>query len=188
MIYTDGLSVTAMAKNLGVSRAYVRQLVDNGSFILDEHKKLSLSACKKFREDQKAKKETATTTKAKTKAEQFLKDIANVMPEDFKNVYDAWIKQIKSDPIEVLNAAKAYLTVLQVKAEKIKLDELEGRLYSVERINADAEKVGAMVRSKLITIPARVATVCEGRTARDIEEIIEDEINNALDEMQKLFV
>lgn len=188
MIYTDGLSVTAMAKNLGLSRAYVRQFVDKGIFILDEHKKLSLSQCKKAWAEHQGQAETASKTKAKTKAEQFLKDIANVMPEDFKNVYDAWIKQIKSDPIEVLNAAKAYLTVLQVKAEKIKLDELEGRLYSVERINADAEKVGAMVRSKLITIPARVATVCEGRTARDIEEIIEDEINNALDEMQKLFV
>ncbi len=188
MIYTDGLSVTAMAKNMGVSRAYMRQLVDKGIFVLDEHKKLSLSECKKYWAEHKAKQETATKAKAQVKAEQYLKDVANVMPEDFKKVYDDWIKQIKSDPIEVLNAAKAYLTVLQVKAEKLKLDELEGRLFSIERINADAEKIGAMVRSKLITIPARVATVCEGRTARDIEEIIEDEINNALDEMQKLYV
>ncbi len=188
MIYPDGISVTALAKNLGISRVHARRFVDNGTFVLDDHKKASLSQCKKIWEERQAQMDTSNKTKATKKAEQLLKDVANVMPDDFKKVYNTWIGQIKNDPIEVLNAAKAYLTVLQVKAEKIKLDELEGRLYSVERINADAEKVGAMVRSKLITIPARVATVCEGRTARDIEEIIEDEINNALDEMQKLFV
>lgn len=70
----------------------------------------------------------------------------------------------------------------------MKVDEMEKRLIPIERINHDAEEIGTLIRSKLITIPSRVATVCEGRTARDIEEIIDIEINKALEELQKLFV
>ncbi|MDD6318809.1 MAG: hypothetical protein PUA61_08170 [Succinatimonas hippei] len=188
MIYTDGISVSAMAKNLGISRAYVRQLIDKGVFKLDEHKKLSVSQCKQAWSEHQEQAQNDTKIKARTKAEQLLKDVANVMPDDFKEVYKSWISQIKSDPIEVLNAAKAYLTVLQVKAEKIKLDELEKRVFTIEQINADAEKVGTAIRAKLTTLPGRVSTMCEGRNARDIEEIITNEINTALEELQTLFV
>lgn len=70
----------------------------------------------------------------------------------------------------------------------MKVDEIEKRLIPIERINYDAEEFVTLIRSKLITIPSRVATVCEGCTARDIEEIIDIEINKALEELQKLFV
>ena len=87
-----------------------------------------------------------------------------------------------------LNSAKAYYTAVLAKEEKIKLDALERSLIPVEEVDADAEKVGNLIRSKLTTLPSRVSTMCEGRTARDIEEILSDEINNALEELHELFI
>lgn len=188
MSFADGQNPTALAKILGVSRAQVRLLVEKGIFKTDENKRISVSAAKqaytKYQEGL-SKKESS---KSKAAAVKLLNAAAQDLPDDFKGVYQRWMNSVEADPIAVLNAAKAYLTALQAKTEKLKLDELEGRLYSIERINADAEKAGGLVRSKLITIPARVATLCEGRTARDIEEIITDEINKALEDMQCLFV
>ena len=76
----------------------------------------------------------------------------------------------------------------QLMEQKMKVDEMEKRLIPVERVNHDAEEIGTLIRGKLITIPSRVATICEGRTARDIEEIIDEEINKTLEELQKLFL
>ncbi|WP_295353008.1 hypothetical protein [uncultured Succinivibrio sp.] len=130
---------------------------------------------------------------AKTKSRQnALKQIDKIQSiiedkEEFEKVFKEWISQIEDDPIAVMNSAKAYLTALQTKEQKMKVDEAEKRLIPIERIHHDAEEAAALVRSKLITIPSRVATICEGRSARDIEEIIEDEINSSLAELQKLY-
>ena len=115
-------------------------------------------------------------------------DLNSKNSQDFKKLLTSWLEGIDSNPGQVLNSAKAYLTALQVQEQKMKVDEMEKRLIPIERINHDAEEIGTLIRSKLITIPSRVATVCEGRTARDIEEIIDIEINKALEELQKLFV
>lgn len=187
---SDSVSQMALAKNLSVSRIEVRRLTEKGIFVADEHKRFNLAECKQAYEDY-------LKTVDESKRNKLRKDALNVLDklptdpdasDDFKEVYQRWISQVDVDPIGVLNASKAYLTALQAKEQKLKLDELEGRLYSVDRINADAERAGELVRSKLITIPSRVATMCEGRTARDIEEIITDEINKALEEMRRLFV
>jgi hypothetical protein len=37
-----------------------------------------------------------------------------------------------------------------------------------------------------MAIPPRVSSMCEGRIARDIEEIISDAINDALKDLQKV--
>ena len=46
MVYTDTISQQKLADTLGISRIQVRRFVENGTFILDEHKKLSLSQAK----------------------------------------------------------------------------------------------------------------------------------------------
>ena len=46
MIYTDTISQQKLADTLGISRVEVRRLTEKGIFILDEHKKLSMSQAK----------------------------------------------------------------------------------------------------------------------------------------------
>lgn len=190
MTFSDGVTQLALAKNLGVSRAQVRTLIDKGIFKTDEAKRVSLSAAvEAYKQYQKNidQNKRSKSRKAATKLIDEIKSSVDV-GDDFESTYKNWLSQIENNPIAVLNAAKAYMTAVQTKQEKLKLDELEGRLYSIDRINADAEKIGLAIKSKFSSLPARIATVCEGRTARDIEEIISDEINNCFAELQKLFI
>ena len=190
MTFSDGVTQLALAKNLGVSRAQVRTLIDKGIFKTDEAKRVSLSdAVEAYKQYQKNidQNKRSKSRKAATKLIDEIKSSVDV-GDDFESTYKNWLGQIENNPIAVLNAAKAYMTAVQTKQEKLKLDELEGRLYSIDRINADAEKIGLAIKSKFSSLPARIATVCEGRTARDIEEIISDEINNCFAELQKLFI
>ena len=54
-----------------------------------------------------------------------------------------------------------------------------------EKVIADAQATAALVRERLMSILVRVSGLCEGRTARDIEEILEDAINDVLKSFQK---
>lgn len=193
MKYSDAISQLKLATTLGVSRVQVRRLIEKGFFILDENNKLSLSQAREafvnYQKDIGNKKLNKVKAQShKLLNEINLKDVSDSDIENFKEVYSRWVSNVEIDPMTVLNSAKAYLAAIQAKQEKIKLDELEGRVFSIDVINRDAKKCGELIRTKLMTIPARVATLCEGRTARDIEDIINNEINKALEELQKLFI
>ncbi len=188
MTFQDGCSQRQIADELGVSRAQVCLMREKGVFKADEHGKISLSEAKKAYSEYQSSLKKGKSERSRKAAGKLLEAIGTEIPDDsdFKDVYRRWMASVESDPIGVLNAAKAYLTALQAKAEKLKLDELEGRLLTVEKVNQDAEHCAELIRSKLITIPSRAATICEGRSAREIEEIITDEVNSALEELQKL--
>lgn len=190
MIYKDTISQQKLADTLGISRIQVRRFVENGTFILDEHKKLSLSQAKEAYERYRKTLESEQLSKKRTAAKKALEGIdpQDSISPDFAQVYQRWVNNVEDDPVSVLNSAKAYYTAVLAKEEKIKLDALERSLIPVEEVDADAEKVGNLIRSKLTTLPSRVSTMCEGRTARDIEEILSDEINNALEELHELFI
>ncbi len=190
MTFTDGVSQSALARNLGISRAQVRTLIDKGIFTTDDAKRVSMSDAVQAYQQYQNTIEENRRNKGRKAATKMMEDIRSSVDvgDDFEETFQNWLSQIDDNPIAVLNCAKAYMTAVQTKQEKLKLDELEGRLYSIERINADAEKIGLAIKSKFSSLPARIATVCEGRTARDIEEIISDEINNCLAELQKLFI
>lgn len=189
MNFSDGISQTALATQLNISRVHVRRLIDKGVFVADDSKRVSLSAAKKAYAEHQNSVDKNKRNKSRKTALNLINDLKETSSNDnFDDTYKKWLSEIDIDPITVLNSAKAYLTALQVQEQKMKVDEMEKRLIPIERINHDAEEIGTLIRSKLITIPSRVATVCEGRTARDIEEIIDIEINKALEELQKLFV
>ena len=191
MNFSDGVTQLKLAAFLNVSRAQVSRLIDKGIFKIDDSKRVSLSQAQEAYTEYLKTVDVNKQNNCRKRATALLEEIQqkqNLEGENFEATFKNWLSQIEADPITVLNCAKAYLTALQTKQEKIKLDELEGRLFPIEKINADAEEAGNLIRSKLMSLPARVATVCEGRSARDIEEIITDEINSALEDLQKLFV
>lgn len=190
MSKNDLISQSALARNLGISRASVRTLIDKGIFkICNERGMVRLQDSKKAYEQYQNTVKSTAKTKSRKNALKQIDKIQSIIEdkEEFEKVFKEWITQIEDDPIAVMNSAKAYLTALQTKEQKMKVDEAEKRLIPIERIHHDAEEAASLIRSKLITIPSRVATICEGRSARDIEEIIEDEINSSLAELQKLY-
>ncbi|MGN0903413.1 MAG: hypothetical protein ACI4M9_09005, partial [Succinivibrio sp.] len=154
MNFLDGVSQSAAAKHLGVSRAQVRSLIDKGILKIDDAKRVSLSeAVKAYKQYQETIEEKKRNRDRKSAINLIEELKSSDVGDDFESTYKNWLSQIDANPIAVLNAAKAYLTAVQTKQEKLKLDALERRLIPIEEINADAEQVGNLIRSKLITLP-----------------------------------
>lgn len=86
---------------------------------------------------------------------------------------------------EAFNKARLAEKTYQAKLKEIEYKLKRGDLIESEKVIADAQATAALVRERLMSIPVRVSGLCEGRTARDIEEILEDAINDVLKSFQK---
>ena len=86
---------------------------------------------------------------------------------------------------EAFNKARLAEKTYQAKLKEIEYKLKRGDLIESEKVRADAQATAALIRERLMSIPVRISGLCEGRTARDIEEIFEDAINDALKSLQK---
>ncbi len=98
-------------------------------------------------------------------------------------------KEKRTEEAVNVNAAMRKAKLAE-KTYQARLKELEFKLKAgdlVEKVEVakEAQWLAEQVKSKLLTIPPRISSMCEGRIAREIEEIITDAINNALAELQK---
>lgn len=67
-----------------------------------------------------------------------------------------------------------------------KLLELKNTLVNRAEVIAEAERVADAFSSVLRSIAPRIAVMCEGRTAREIEALIEDEHAKAIEELKHI--
>lgn len=109
------------------------------------------------------------------------------------------VKTIDDEPGESLapsvGEASAVATAynkakLAEKTFQAKLKELEFKLRKREiiprsEVEEQVEALAVKVRGKLLAVPVRVAVMCEGRPAREIEDIFATAIDEALADMQK---
>lgn len=86
---------------------------------------------------------------------------------------------------EQFNRARLAEKTFQAKLRELEYKEASGQLIPVGDVEADAQATGAEVRERLMSVPPRVAGVCEGKPAREIERIIEEAINEALEALQR---
>lgn len=86
---------------------------------------------------------------------------------------------------EQYSRAKLARETFNAKITELKYKEAAGRLIPIEKVQYDAAKTGAEVRERLFGIAPRVAGLCEGKTAREIERIIDEEINDALSALKR---
>lgn len=86
---------------------------------------------------------------------------------------------------EAFNKARLAEKTYQAKLKELEYKLKNGDLVESDKVRADAQATAALVRERLMSIPVRISGLCEGRTARDIEEIFEDAINDALKSLQK---
>lgn len=85
---------------------------------------------------------------------------------------------------EAYNRARTAEKTYQAKLRELEYKEASGELIPAADVKADAQKTGAEVRERLMSMPPRLAGLCEGRTAREIERIITEGINEALEALQ----
>lgn len=86
---------------------------------------------------------------------------------------------------EAYNRARLAEKTYQAKLRELEYKEASGELIPRDDVEADAERTGAEVRERLMSVPPRVAGLCEGKSAREIERIIEEAINEALSALQR---
>lgn len=180
-----------LALNLHCSRGLVRALTDKGILHRNSNGYYLLDECKaKFDEYQqsidtkKRNKRAQTALKTLTK----LRDIASSETgSNFNDVYNKWLIDLENEPIEVLNKARAYLTILQCKNEVRKVHDLESSLIPVDELEQDAIQITSLITKEVKAIIKPTAQKCVDKPAREIEEIIGDAVNNALAKLhQKL--
>lgn len=86
---------------------------------------------------------------------------------------------------EAFNKARLAEKTYQAKLKELEYKLKRGDIVEREKVSEDARAVGAYFREQLMSIPVRYSGLLEGRTARDIEEILEDAINDALKAFQR---
>jgi hypothetical protein len=86
---------------------------------------------------------------------------------------------------EQFNKARTAEKMFQAKLRELEFKEKQGDLLKITEVEIDAQATAAELMDKLRSLPPRIAGLCEGRPAREIEGIIDAEINDALATLQK---
>lgn len=165
----DGLSVSVLefSKRVGVSHTWIGKLVKKGILKKDDSGLLpvaeNLELYKKYADGIDENKRKS-------------------LPVDEKRVMDG-----AGDSVALaFNKAKLAEKTYQARLKELDYKVRTGELLEREKVDAEAAWLAEKVKSKLMAIPPRVSSMCEGRIARDIEEIISDAINDALKDLQKV--
>lgn len=163
-----GISLREFARQVGKSPSWISKLLKEGKLPRNEDGSIPIEAGFKAY-DQLTRKQ-----------------VEKELPDSDDD--DAPMKENSSNKMSVaqaFNKARLAEKTYQAKLKELEYKLKNGTLVEVEAVIADGEATGAAVREQLLSIPVRVSGLCEGRTARDIEEILEDAINDALKALQK---
>lgn len=180
------IGVADFAKEVGRDKALISRLVKRG--VIPRNKDGSIP----YEEGMKAFE--AYDKGPKNKGGRGKKNPPIVKPEPPVN--DA--PELPQDPPEVnnrpgsqssinaaMNKAKLADTTFKARIRELEYKLKSGELLPKDEVAAEAQWLAEQVKSKLLAIPPRISSMCEGRTSREIEEIITDAINGALKELQK---
>lgn len=69
------------------------------------------------------------------------------------------------------------------KTSELKLRKMEGELYEAETVEAVFFELLTTLKTHLLAMPAKFATILEGKTREEINEILTHEIENKLTEL-----
>ena len=169
----DSISVRAFAKEIGKSHVWVLKLIKAGILPRNEDGTLPYKvALEAYYEDQKGKKPRGPLpgSKPKKAAREYAPPVDI---EETTNVNSS------------LNKVKLAKETYTARLKELEYKARKGELLEKDVVCAEAEQLATALRGKLLAVPVRIAGLCEGRSTREIEEIMETAINDALKELQK---
>lgn len=199
------VSQREFARRVGRSHVWVNRLVKEGRLPANERGKIPLEAGLKIFESafqttdpavaiHNEKQRNASTKKAPTKKKP-AKEAATKKASRPKDKAPEEVITATTTPSadvgrvsninEQYSRAKLARETYNAKITELKYKEAAGLLIPIEQVHSDAAKTGAEVRERLFGIAPRVAGLCEGKTAREIERIIDEEINDALSALKR---
>ena len=156
------VSVRAFAREIGRSHVWVLKLLKDGALPRNEDGTIPLE------EGLKAYNAMQDEKEEKNKKTNLSQEQAEAM-----NLNTA------------MNKAKLAEKTYQARLRELEYKLKAGELLEKSAVTLEAQQLATKIKSKLLAIPSRISVLCEGRMARDIEEIIADAINEALIELQE---
>ena len=84
-----------------------------------------------------------------------------------------------------MGKAKLAKETYQAKLKELEYKFRSGELLEKADVEADASALASEIKNQLLAVPPRISSMCEGRSAREIEEIMLDGINEALKKLQR---
>ncbi|WZL14723.1 terminase small subunit [Vibrio phage vB_VpaM_XM1] len=194
------LSQRQFAEKIGRSHVWVSKLVKQGKLPL-VNKKIPLEEGLKAYEasqqlgyegnrEHAEKQRTASTKKTKPKPKTKEKKEEPKQEQSFDIPDDDDILPstgtVSVDKVaQMFNRAKLAEKTFQAKLKEMDFKEKQGHLLPKEVVEADAAATAEELRGLLFSISPRIAPICEGKPAREIEVIIENAINEALQALKK---
>lgn len=181
------ISVREFAKHIGKSHVWVLKLIKRG--IIPQNKdgsipfKKALDAYNAYLSSPKSKG-GRPRKKSKPENEPEEPKVEELEDDDDDEEED---EDDDDDPVSVnakLNKAKLKEKRYQAKLKKLEYRLKNGELLEKDAVAAEAQWLAEQLKSKLMAIPPRYSALCEGRIAREIEEILTDAINGAMKECQ----
>lgn len=180
------VTIREFAKQVGRSHELIRKLVNRGIVPLNDVGKIPLAegleAFRVYDEGPKQKAGRPRKGEVRIKPEKVVRPPRTATPkpeekpvnvEDARNVHAA------------MNKAKLADTTYKARIRELEFKLKSGELLPKSEVIAEAQWLAEQVKAKLMAIPPRISSMCEGRPAREIEEIITDSLNSALKEFQK---
>jgi phage terminase Nu1 subunit (DNA packaging protein) len=84
-----------------------------------------------------------------------------------------------------LTAERARLAREQAEAVALKNAVTRGELVRLASVQRSAEIIFAAFRERCLSIPGKIAAICEMRSRGEVEQIVRDEVYEALDELSR---
>jgi len=198
----DGVSISEFAREIGTSRTMVQKLLKAGTLPQYTNGTIPLEAGLKAYEEYKNAPKSKGGRPPKNSQSQKQEKTERPPRPPRQPAGEPDIPPIEQPPVSppnvktdrakeavsvnaAINKAKLANQTFQARLREIEYKVKTGELVAKADVEAEAQWLAEQVKSKLLAIPPRISSMCEGRMARDIEEIIADSINNALKELQK---
>lgn len=188
------LSQRKFAEHIGRSHVWVSKLVKQGKIRTDANGKIPLEqgladyqasqqlGYEENREHAKKQRAASAAKNPAVKARQAEPQVS--LPDDDEPLPTTG--GITTDKVAAAyNRAKLAEKTFMAKLKELDYKEKQGLLIPKEQIEADAAATAEELRGLLFAIGPRIAPICEGKPARQIESIIEEAINSALTTLQK---
>lgn len=144
------ITQTEFAKKLGISQPAVHKLIKNGRIPIKDGKVIMPDALYSY---------------------QSIHDNRISASENTIN---------KSSAGQILQQAKAAYQTYMAEIKKLELEEMRGKLISMDEATAEFRLVATLVRAELLSLPGRCAGVLEGKSINQIELILSDAVNECL--------
>lgn len=189
------LSQREFAKEIGRSHVWVSKLVKSGKLPVIDGKIPLEAGLKAYKDSQQLgyeanrehgqkQREEAAKKENKPVSTPKQQDHAISLPDDDEPLPTT--SSLTSDKVTAaFNRARLAEKTFMAKLKELDFKEKQGLLIPKDQVEQDAAAIAEELRGLLFAIGPRIAPICEGKPAREIEVIIEEAINDSLTSLKK---